>query len=191
LGVFPIYARSLSGVEIPLAQGEIISGLVQLHVELSSLRESETLFSMRIHPYAIILSQGCDLEQDFLARKGQTAQDKVIPAVLFCEVNTAAELRNQVKKSEFWQRLMQNNDERYHFLQAVTKEADVGEEELPELAIDFKRFFTIPTDEVYYRIESGEALRRFHLKSPYLEHFCRRFANYLSRIALPEPHSST
>ena len=58
---------------------------------------------------------------------------------------------------------------------------------LPELGVDFKRFFTIPTDELYVPITSG-AQRRCHLNSPYLEHLTTQFSGFLSRVALPKPH---
>ena len=61
---------------------------------------------------------------------------------------------------------------------------------LPELGIDFKRHFTIPTDEMYKRLQIGEAKIRCMLMSPYLEHLSCRFAYFLSRIALPAEHFS-
>jgi len=145
---------------------------------------------MKSHPYALVLSQGCDLEQDFRARQGHVSQDKMVPTVLFCEVGLVSELKTNVKQSSAWNRLIINSDERYHFFQKVDREDDAASEGLPELGVDFKRFFAIPTEEVYHRIKNGEAKRRCCLRSPYLEHLCRRFANFLSRVALPEPHSS-
>jgi hypothetical protein len=188
----PIYAKSTAGAECSLAQGEFISNLVQAHIELSTLGTTSLRIADKTHPYGVILSQGCELEQDYYARQelSELATDKLIPTVLFCEVITAAELRSKIKKSEFWNRIQKNNDERYHFFQAIGVTFDVEGEGLPELGVDFKRFFSIPTDEVYHRIRLGEAKRRCCLQSPYLEHFCRRFANFLSRIALPAPHSS-
>lgn len=61
---------------------------------------------------------------------------------------------------------------------------------LPELGIDFKKIFTIPTDEIYQRIALGQVKRRAVLVSPYLEHLSSRFAYFLSRIALPQEHLS-
>jgi hypothetical protein len=40
--------------------------------------------------------------------------------------------------------------------------------------MDFKRYFSLPTEEVYYRIDS-EAKRRCRLVSPYAEHLSTRF----------------
>jgi hypothetical protein len=99
-------------------------------------------------------------------------------------------MRDPKMSSNIWNRISQNNDERYHFFQAVDQDQDTQGEGLPELGVDFKRLFAIPTDEVYWRISTGEVKRRCLLKSPYLEHFCRRFANFLSRVALPDPHMS-
>ena len=185
-----IYEKSYSGADSCLAQGEFISDLVHAHIDLSTLGGSGILLSMKKHPYALVLSQGCDLEQDFRARQGLVNPDKMVPTVLFCEVELVSELKTYVKQQNAWNRLINNSDERYHFFQKVDKEDDAALEGLPELGVDFKRFFAIPSDEVYYRIKSGEARRRCYLLSPYLEHFCRRFANFLSRVALPEPHSS-
>jgi hypothetical protein len=166
-------------------KGRVITAVTSIAGQAPPLRVAP-----KLHPFALILTQGCELEQDFHARRGEVLEDKQIPAILFCEVVNAVDLRSRVKKSEHWNLLKSNRDERYHFFQAVEKEFDVEGEGLPELGVDLKRIFTIPTDEVYYRIRCGEARRRCCLQSPYLEHSCHRFANFLSRVALPEPHSS-
>jgi hypothetical protein len=187
----PIYAKSTAGADQCLAQGEFISGLIYAHAELHSLATPPLLMAFKKHPLVVTLSQGCDLEQDFLARLGSVKPDKIVPSVLLGEVVIATEFRSALPMgSKIWDRVRQNNDERYHFFQDVTKEFDALGEGLGELGVDFKRFFTMPTDELYYRIKTGEAKRRCCLQSPYLEHFCTRFANYLGRVALPEPHLS-
>jgi hypothetical protein len=187
----PIYAKSTAGADQCLAQGEFISGLIYAHAELHSLATPPLLMAFKKHPLVVTLSQGCDLEQDFLARLGNVKPDKIVPSVLLGEVAFASEFRSAVPKdSRIWDRVKQNNDERYHFFQEITIEADALGEGLGELGVDFKRFFTVPTDELYHRIRAGEAKRRCRLESPYLEHFCARFANYLSRVALPTPHLS-
>lgn len=60
----------------------------------------------------------------------------------------------------------------------------------PELVIDFKRYFTLPTGELYRWIALGETRRRCRLRSPYMEHLSSRFAYFLSRVALPEDYRS-
>jgi hypothetical protein len=172
-----------------------LTGVVQLLVELTSIGQDEVAVSLKVHPYSVILSQDCDLEQDMKARCKENTSDKIVPAVLFCEVFLAESIRNPKAEdyemnSKFWQKIKQNKDERYHFLQRVESECDSFGEGIPELCIDFKRFFTVPTDELYKRIEIGESRRRCILESPYLEHLSSRFAYYLSRVALPQDHAS-
>ncbi len=185
----PIYAKSHAGDDWFLVQGEIITDIIYAHINIQSFDSSPQVMVLKKHPFAIILSQGCDLEQDCRARRGLVARDKEIPTVLFCELNSAEQMRRDVQ-SDVWNRVKQNRDERYHFFQLVDRELDLEGEGLPELGTDFKRIFTIPTDEVYHRIRCGQAKRRCQLLSPYLEHFCSRFANFLSRVALPLPHVS-
>ena len=183
------YRPAETGAEACLRQGEILTNLVRLVLSLESLTKQQPENIKILHGFAVVLSQDCDLDQDFKARKGENKADKIIPSVLFAEVYTAEELFGLVKSSEIWKRIKQNKDERYHFLQKVEPAGDALKEGLPELGIDFKRFFTIPTDEVYFRIAT-EAKRRCILGSPYLEHLSSRFGFYLSRVALPEEHFS-
>jgi len=162
------------------------------------LRSGKPLAEPIIHPFAIVVTQDCDCEQDFKKRQvNDLVSDKIIPSILFCEVVAAEQLRNRDKdnkvreiNSTVWGQVRINKNERYHFLESVPAESDVLGEGLPELALDFKRYFTIPTEEVYYRLEIGEAKRRCHLISPYLEHLTSRFNYFQYRIALPEDHTS-
>jgi len=181
-------------VQHALRQGEILTNLIQIHLDLQTIGLPEPRVTPRRHEYALVLSQDCDLDLDFKARRESVARDKfpMISSVLFCEVTTAEQLRQSPggMNSSIWGRVKTNKDERYQFLQKVEPTEDCSGSGLPELGIDFKRYFTIQADEVYRRIELGEAQRRCVLSSPYLEHLCRRFANYLSRVALPLDHLS-
>jgi hypothetical protein len=192
-----IYEPSLFTHATALRQGEILTNLVQLTADATSLWEDAIGLSARVHPFAVILAQDCDLDQDFRVRGTGQASDKLLPSILFCEVAPAEEklalFKQQGGKAgskDFWNRVKTNKDERYHFLEKVAPVDDVRGEGLCELAIDFKRYFTISTDEVYARVRSGEAKRRCILLSPYLEHLCTRFTYYLSRVGLPEDHKS-
>lgn len=189
-----IYRVTAQRAESSLLQGEILSNLVQARLDLSTVGTDAPAVEFVTHPFVLVLTQDCDLDQDFKARQGQNKEDKLIPAVLFCQLPTAEELRGTSTTtgitSEIWKRISQNKDERYHFLQKVEPACDALHEGLPETAIDFKRYFSMPTDEVYRRVEIGEARRRCVLVSPYMQHLCARFANYLSRVALPEDHFS-
>jgi hypothetical protein len=141
------------------------------------------------HPYCVIATQDCDLEQDHDARdESTTAADKRIPNVLLLQAVTAAELIAGLPRGrDILKRVIGNRDDRYHVLEPVEGNCDTLGQGLPALGIDFKRCFTVPTDELYAQLGSG-AERRTQLNSNYLEHFNQRFAGYLSRVALLREH---
>jgi hypothetical protein len=153
------------------------------------LGQEEISLDSETQPIAIVVSQDCDLEWDFRERqKAAPVLHKLLPSILFSEVMVADELRGRNRiDSDLWRRVRDNKDERYHFLRAVQREADAMADGLPDLAVDFKRYFTIPTEEVYAQLR-GDARRRTRLLSPYLEHFCSRFTYFQQRVALPEDH---
>ena len=115
---------------------------------------------------------------------------KQLPSVLLCQVVPAIGLKGSVDK-RVWDRILINKDERYHFLQRISPDEDAAEEGVPALGIDFKRYFSISTDELYRRIEIGECKRRCRLQTPYAEHLSTRFFYYQSRVALPRDHDKT
>ncbi|HUY35278.1 MAG TPA: hypothetical protein VMV69_21215 [Pirellulales bacterium] len=190
-----IYTTSSDGA---LRQGEVISGLIQVHLKLSLGGDmpATSVIQHKSHPFAIVVSQDCELDWDFKARNRITidgkevGREKTIPNVLFCEVWTADALRGSNNiNSTMWSKIKTNRDERYHFLEKIDPTTDRQALGLPELGIDFKRYFTIPTDEAYARVNT-EAKRRCRLVSPYLEHFSGRFFYFQSRVALPREHES-
>jgi hypothetical protein len=173
----------------PLRQGEILSNMRQLEAESV---EGSGEFSARpiIHPFAVILSQDCDLEWDYQNRMADApeANSKNLPNILFCEISEASELRNQSNlKSDQWKKVRQNNDSRYQFLEGCPPELDATGEGFTDLAADFKRYFTIRTSDVYSQLKF-DARRRTRLKDAYCAHLSTRFYHFQLRIALPREH---
>jgi hypothetical protein len=188
-----MYKASPAGPGSSLRQGEILTDLDEFRLDVSALGSDAITGQPFRHPFAVLLTQDCDLEQDFTARQKGVVSDKVLPSLLFCEAAKAEELFSRLGgRRKEWERMNidKNKNERYHFLQKVDASCDTLQVGLPELGVDFKRYFAIPTDEVYRRIELGEAKRRCVMSSPYLEHLSSRFAYFLSRIALPLDHVS-
>jgi hypothetical protein len=193
---FLIYERS--SAEEALRQGEILSDVLQLCVDPESIVSSgEEAFYYLTHPLAIIISQECDLDLEFRARRqiphpsGKVPDARTqIPNILFCEVFHSDDLRSQQSlNSDMMRRIKSNSDERYQYLRQVSSAEDALGEGILPLAIDFKRHFTIRADEVYARLTVVRTTkRRCRLKSPYMEQVSARFSRYLSRIALPEDH---
>jgi hypothetical protein len=184
------------GAGRPLRQCEILTNVVQVRLDLGSLGQPERRYDDIVFRYAVILTQDCELAQDHYVRfvERKDSSDKLIPGVLLAEAYTADEMLGRIadNSKKQWERLniSKNKNERFHFLQKVEAGCDRLNEELPELAIDFKRYFTVPTDELYRRIELAETQRRCVLVSPYLEHLSSRFAYFLSRVGLPSEHIS-
>jgi len=89
--------------------------------------------------------------------------------------------------------VQQNKDERYQVLQNVPLDADALGIGVVALGIDFKRYFTLPTAEVYRQLELRleNCSRRTVLLSPYLEHFSVRASGFQCRVALPIDHLVT
>lgn len=199
-----IYEPSGNGA---FRQAEVLSAVIQLKRDIST-ESSQIAIDLVSHPFAIVVSQDCDLDLDFRARNGLPGPDnkpvgpeKKIPNILLCELVTAEELSSSGRlsgeiNSTIWSRIKTNDHGRYHFFQSADADLDAIGTGLPELAADFKRYFTVVADDLYDQLQEsatknlGRIQRRLRLRNPYCEHFSTRFSFYLSRIALPEPHLS-
>jgi len=189
-----------SGIyELPVGmiqQGELVSGLVQQLLNVDRLREGGLEVDEVTHSFVVIVSQSCDLEWDRAARQPGGELDKVLPNVMVCEAHAAMDVKDRknvkgevINNSKIWPRIRDNKDERFHFFEEVPGSEDAAGEGIPELVVDFKRYFSMPTDELYLKLELV-AKRRSRLKSPYLEHFSSRFFQFQCRVATPRQHLS-
>jgi hypothetical protein len=156
-------------------------------VNLEALAAGDTLVDVENHAFSVIVSQDCDLDQDHRARaEGRGAP---LPHILFLPAVPVEPFKALLPLgSATWKRVKQNNDPRYHVIQSVIPELDLGGEGLPALGVDFKRCFSVATAEVWFRLREGGARRRCRLSTPWAEHLSSRLAYYLSRVALPQDH---
>lgn len=145
--------------------------------------------------YCVVVSQECDLEHDFNNRekRDKKSEDKYLQSLLICPAYPAEsfrkgehlkqlELRMEVINSDNWKRLIQNNHARYHYL---AKHEDF---QIPELIIDFKHYMTVPRD-ILYR-EKFESCYLATIEILFRDSLSGRFAQYLSRIGLPDELTS-
>jgi len=144
-------------------------------------------------PYVIVLTQDCDLMRDFEYRN-HTEKSKPVNSlysVLICPMFIAAKYREGThlenlgitadrKGGENWKNIENNQNPRIHYLM---ENAALS---IPELVIDFKYFYTFPTETMYQIKDSSFKGRVVDL---YRESISQRFSNYLSRIALPDENS--
>jgi hypothetical protein len=169
----PVYTTSELTRE--LRQGEIISNLVQ-HV----FDAGKGILAESLHPLVIVLSQDCDLAQDFDTRQAVNPRPH-LNGVLLYEVRSADDFRRETPARDLRNPAIKNQIERFHFLESVPPSLDVVATGLTEMIIDFKRFFTVSPTEVYrqFTLKSQDsAKRRCRLEMPYREHLQARAAYY-------------
>lgn len=190
-----IYQSSIKNTS--LRQGEILTGVVQYNPVASelSLESEEMSFEPIIHPYAIVITQDCDLDWDHRARQSGDAQlSKLLNSVILCEIATAREVRDiadkNVMNSGEWNLVKSQRHERLYFFEKIPVECELEQVGLPELTADFKKIFGINAAILYRQMEIGITKRRAILSSPYLEHFSRRYNSFHGRVALPSQYES-
>lgn len=111
------------------------------------------------YPYAIVMTQDCDLEQTFGAKSVSIETGEVhnqfLPNVLLTPAFPADSARSGEHlleifgvrqdriNSDRWKLISQNREDRYHHL--------LGRQDMqiPELLIDFKQYFTISHETVF------------------------------------------
>lgn len=176
-----------------LRQGEILTGIIQYKPVVSelSLESQELTFTPILHPYAIVVTQDCDLDWDFKARKISDNSTKLLNSVILCEIGTAEVIRSTdgMNRKE-WELVVAHRHERFYFFEKISPECEVEQEGLPELTADFKKVFGIDAATLYRQIELDIVKRRTVLASPYLEHFSRRYYSFHGRVALPSQYES-
>jgi hypothetical protein len=168
-------------------QGEILSSVTQhvyVHGDTPAVRPV-------LHAYSIIVSQDCDLLREY--EDTPKGKPSAINCILLFEARPAAELKQFFPSAgdRDRKRIFQNNDERYHYLSEVPGERDTSGIGLPDLIVDFRRFYAVPPDELLRQCTtSGTAKRRCRLADLYREHLQVRMAFYMQRVELPEPHQT-
>lgn len=151
-----------------LHQGDIFKD-----IKISMGQEGKKFLSFEI-PCAIIISQECDLEH--------SEENNELLSILICPAFFYEDFlaENSHFNTKGMRKKLEKNDEmkRYHYLKGDSNFST------PELMIDFKQYLTVPKKFIFNRDE--ESLYVASLNEIFREHFSQRFANYLSRIGLPE-----
>ncbi len=147
-------------------------------------------------PLVLVLTQDCDLHQEFKARTkilqgGQINQDKTLISVLvaplyneefFFRGDHLSELDLKMRVFKGGSKtaindIRENNNPRYHYL-------DFGlTGSIPPSVIDFKHYFSI---NLRYLESIKQEYRILRIKELYREDVSHRFSSFLSRIGLPE-----
>lgn len=183
-----VSARTKSISEGRISQGDIFHDLeIVENVE-------ETPFGARVHylkfPLVVCLNQDCDLNSDDRDKQEEGSNKNcrllhlIVAPVFYLDTFKSGEHWGEVFQvgekfkldKTTGKKLINNEDPRYHFLHFPDNRP------LPDLVIDFKHFFTISTQYMYSNLDK----RVCSIDELYREKVSQRFANYLSRIGLPE-----
>lgn len=176
------------------ADPRVVQGDVYREVEyLQGVREVQGIIEVEsfVFPLVVVLTQDCDLEQDFNSRQvaGGCGNDKTLISVLVAPMYNAAHFQQGEHLSELglqrekisWNRsegrLLRNNERaRFHYLAFPDNVAIVPS------VIDFKHYFSVSVD---YLAQAGMDKFVCRLDPLHREAVCQRFASFLSRIAIP------
>src|SRR5262249_36210544 len=131
--------------------------------------------------------QDCDLEQDYRRRQNGKI-DNLLASVLFCSVavNDDAFRHGTGIGTKEWKKVVENREPRLHYLRAVPQSDDIASEGLQDLIVDFRQYFSLPTEEAYFCAHAAH--RRCRLDTPYAEHLSHRYFSHMARVALPLDH---
>ena len=173
-------------------QGDILKDLPFVIVD----EASGDVFQIQ-YPYAIVLSQDCDLEQYTNSRRkldGAKKNNQFLPNIILTPAFPSELLRegthlknmfnivqDRISSAPF-SRVQSNQDERYHSLPQCI------DLQIPALIADFKLYFTLSYDVLELKCRD-----KYHagINPIYREHLSQRFANYLNRIGLPKQKETT
>ena len=167
------------------------------YIEYVKENENTIEVSKIIFPHVIVLTQACDLQQDYNARKKweetqQGNQDKFLISVIVAPIYNFEDFRqgNHLEQlgllmepkgrrnKSLCDNIIKKENKRYHYL----KFAD--DVELVESVIDFKHYFTV---NVNYLNKIYEEKYVCSVDCLYRELISQRFSNFLARIGLPDP----
>lgn len=173
-----------------ICQGDILRNVdcIEYAIERDGVIEVS-----RIHfPFVVVLTQDCDLEQDFKIQctPEKLVKDKKLISVLLAPLYNAehvfqgdhlSELKismEPIKKNRTPGNFLQNNERpRYHYLEFPP------EIPLVNSVIDFKHYFSANAN---YLTQLRPASYVCTLSALYREDISQRFASFLSRIGLPD-----
>ena len=189
------------GVSGQVRQGEILFGVEEYQPEHTGQRLSAgnahlngEIFNRRV----VVVSTGCDLLGDFAARRQLESENlseqdqeelkaKLLPHIHVCEVFEQADIRQSLPKGrDLWARVNKNQDVRYHKV-PKGKIADQEGFGNPELFLDFRRMFSIPSDFLYKSLQSSGVERRGVIPSPWVDSLIDRLFHFQGRVCVPDP----
>ncbi|MCC9607339.1 hypothetical protein LOC68_13280 [Blastopirellula sp. JC732] len=176
-----------------ICQGDIfrdVDLIESVHESNGRLKISKIAF-----PLAIVLTQDCDLAQDYtdrFSRRQVSNQDKRLFSVLVAPLYNIEHFYNGEHLSELGMKMQtvnkkktqgdflhNNQTPRYHYLKFGD---DVP---IVDSVIDFKHYFSVSVEYLKKKKNGKDWVCK--VSDLFREDICQRFAAFLSRIGLPDP----
>lgn len=183
--------KARAGRTARLAQGDVLRDVecVEHVVE----RNGQLEMAKIVFPLVVVLTQDCDLAQDYRfrwSRQPTTTEDKLLLSVLVAPLYNAEHVYNGEQLSELGMKMVpinrtrspgdnlrKNETPRFHYL-------DFGPS-VPVVpsVVDFKHYFSV--NAAYLKkVKARNFVCR--ISTLYREDIAQRFASFLARIALPD-----
>jgi len=147
----------VSSTDGPIRQCEIFSNLVHLIPRT----EDPLTIDQITKPYVILVTQDCDLHNDYLARHDHYTDDlkrkaQLLPFLTFIELLPIGEIYSKYGiSSSLAKKVKTNQHDRYQYFRIVSAGEDSMCEGMPEFVCDFRRSFSVPTDYIYRELSIG------------------------------------
>jgi len=174
-----------------VCQGDILRDIA--YIEYVSEQDGIVEISEIVFPLVVVLTQDCDLEQDYNSRKDEnnsSTQDKWLLSVLVAPLYNAEHIYAGVHLSDLGiksqtinkgktpgDNLRKNETPRYHFLEFPD---DVP---IVPSVIDFKHYFSVNVQHIQ---EMKQTSFVCSVSALFREDISQRFTSFLARIGLPE-----
>lgn len=187
-------AKRVSSQEI-VSQGDVFKNVKYNYIDIED--DDDIQIVEMEFPLAIVLSQDCDvISMSKLIQNRSGAASKFMPSILMCPIYYEDEIRTSNHIADVINEFQISIDDgrMYHKEDRVTAEKDwhyrfhsleieCGNKSVAKkCVIDFKHYFCVP---ISYLLKNRNN-RLCKLDSIYSEQIVLKFANFLSRVPMPE-----
>ncbi|MEC8082156.1 MAG: hypothetical protein VX148_11855 [Pseudomonadota bacterium] len=179
-----------TGKNSRICQGDIIKDVE--YIEYVSEKDGNIEVSKIVFPLSIVLTQDCDLSQDYKFRwsKANTSnEDKWLMSVIVAPIYNVEHVYTGEHLSELemnmspisrkktpGKNLINNETPRYHYIEFPRGTS------IPASVVDFKHYYSV---NVAYLKKHKKKHFACQIGDLYREDISHRFASYLSRVGLP------
>lgn len=171
-----------------IVQGDILKEVKFSDWNWDAKRNDVIIYEKKL-PYVVILTQDCDLEQDFKYRTTAVKNDdKILQSILVCPAYGWQDFTKGDHLKDFKLTMEPITSDkknlirtqqvpRFHYLE------EDSENQTGPWVIDFKHYYTLPVEFLLYIYKKHYVSSMNEL---FRESLSQRFSFYLSRIGLPE-----